>query len=466
MAEITANQLPPEMRRLHTKAIEAAQRENHDYAIALFAQILSKHPEFFECRKQLRAAQLAKAGAQSTGFFKKMLSGAGNSPQIAKAKMALGKNPAEAMAIAEEVLSGDPYSSAAHRVIADAAVGLELPKTRVFALESLAKISPKDKAVVIEFAEAVAETGGDSGAAEKILSDLVRASGYDQDLQQALKNLSAHKTMQEGGYDKAESGEASFRDMLKDKAESAALEQEHKVQKSEDNAARLIAEYESRLPKEPDNAKMLRSLAELYTQKSRFDDALGIYARIKNTPHGNDPSLDQAIASTQVRKFDHAIAQLNPFADDHADQVAQITAQKVEYQITECKQRADKYPTDLGIRFEMGQLYFQAGKIGEAIAEFQKAQGNPHKRIAAMSYLAQCFAKRGMNDSAVRTLQNAIKEKPGFDDEKKDLIYNLGSVLEQMGKKAEAIEQYLIIYESDVTYRDVGAKIDAHYAGQ
>ncbi len=35
-----------------------------------------------------------------------------------------------------------------------------------------------------------------------------------------------------------------------------------------------------------------------------------------------------------------------------------------------------------------------------------------------------------------------------------------------MGKKAEAIEQFLIIYETDMTYRDVGAKIDAHYASQ
>jgi tetratricopeptide (TPR) repeat protein len=466
MAEITVNQLPPEVRRSHTKAVEAAQRENHEYAVALFADVLKKHPGFFEGRKQLRAAQLAKAGAQSTGFFKKMLSGAGNSPQIAKAKMSLGKNPAEAMAIAEEVLSGDPNSSAAHRIIADAAVALELPKTRVFALESMAKISPKDKAVVIEFAEAVAETGGDSGAAEKILAELVRASGYDSDLQQALKNLSAHKTMQEGGYDKAGEEGSSFRDMLKDKNEAVALEQESKVQKSDDVAARLIGEYEDRLKKEPENFKMMRSLAELYTQKSRFDEALEIYARIKSSPHGNDPSLDEAMAKTQVRKFDFASAQINPFAEDHAAQIAQINAQKIEFQIAECKQRVDKYPTDMGIRFEMGQLYFQAGKIGEAIAEFQKAQGNPHKRIAAMSYLAQCFAKRGMNDSAVRTLQNAIKEKPGFDEEKKDLIYNLGSVLEQMGKKAEAIEQFLIIYESDVTYCDVGAKIDAHYAGQ
>ncbi len=53
-------------------------------------------------------------------------------------------------------------------------------------------------------------------------------------------------------------------------------------------------------------------------------------------------------------------------------------------------------------------------KLTEAIGEFQKAQQNPNRRIAAMSYLAQCFAKRNMNDSAVRMFQNAIKEKAGI----------------------------------------------------
>ena len=126
----------------------------------------------------------------------------------------------------------------------------------------------------------------------------------------------------------------------------------------------------------------------------------------------------------------------------------------------------ENYPTDMAIRYEMGVLYFQTGKIGEAIQEFQKAQGNPHKRLAAMNYLAQCFAKRKMFDLAARTLQNAIKEKIVFDDEKKDLIYNLGCVLESMGKKEDAIEQFKLIYETDIGYKDVAAKVDAYYAGQ
>jgi predicted Zn-dependent protease len=467
MPEKTIHQLSPDMRRLYTKAVEAAQRDNHDYAMTLFCQILEKEPELFEGRKALRTAQAAKAAGASTGFFKKMMSGASASPQIAKAKMALGKNPAEAMAIAEQVLNGDPGNSFAHRIIVDAALALELPQTASLSLEVLVKNSPKDKALVVEYANHVAETGGNAAAAEKFLADLVRSLPYDPELVQAQKNLSAHRTMDEGGYGALSGGKGSFRDVLRNKEEATSLEQEKRVQKTEDVAVRLIDEYEGRLQKEPDNLKMMRSLAELYAQKNQFARALELYERIKQTDVGSaDASLDRAITETTVRQFDAQIAQLNPFDAESTEKIAAINAEKLNFQMEDCRKRVEKYPTDLAIRFEMGQLYFQAGKVGEAIGELQKAQANPNKRFAAMSYLAQCFAQRGMNDSAVRTLQNAIKEKPVFDEEKKDLVYHLGCVLEKMGKKAEAIEQFLQIYEMDINYRDVGAKVDAHYAGQ
>jgi len=465
MAEKNINQISADARRLHSKAVEAAQRDNTDYAIALYCQVLEKEPGFFEGRKALRAEQFKKAGTSGGGFFKKMMSGAGSSPQIAKAKMVLGKNPAEAMVIAEQVLSSDPHSSAAHRIIVDAAKALEMPNTAVLELETMAKNSPKDKALVIEYAEMVAETGTGAAAAEKILSDLIRTSGYDQDLLQAQKNLSAHNTMKEGGYGGLEGGGGSFRDILKNKAESVSLEQENRVQKSEDVTERLINEYESRLRTEPNNLKVQRQLAELYTQKSKFDRALELYARIKQSDMGGDATLDRAISETTVRQYDHQIAHLDATAADHADHVARITAEKLAYQMAECQKRVEKYPTDMGIRFEMGVLYFQAGKYTEATVEFQKARGNPHKRIAAMSLLAQCFSKRKMYDMAARQLQEAIKEKPGFDEEKKELVYNLGGVLENMGKKDEAIEQFKIIYEVDSGYRDVGPKVEASYGG-
>jgi tetratricopeptide (TPR) repeat protein len=343
---------------------------------------------------------------------------------------------------------------------------LDLPHTGVLSLETLLKNSPRDKGLAIEFADALAASGGDASHGEQILSELLRARPGDVELTKALKNLSARKTMDQGGYSSLEGGQGSYRDILKDKEEAISLEQEKRVVKVEDVAERLIGEYEARLQTEPKNLKLVRQLAELYTQKKQFDRALEFYDRIRNSEMGNDPSLERAIAETVGRRFDYQAEQLDPAASDYADQLAKIQAEKLNFQITECQKRVEKYPTDLAIRFEMGVLYFQADKIGEAIAEFQKAQGNPHKRIAAMTYLAQCFAKRKMFDLAARTLQNAIKEKPVFDDEKKELIYTLGCVLENMGKKEEAVEQFKVIYETDIGYKDVAAKVDAYYAAQ
>ena len=143
MAEKSLNELPRELRGLFTKGSDALQRDNFDYAIDLFSQILAKEPTQYEVRKALRTAQIKKAGSGG-GFFKKMMSSASSSPLVAKAHMALGKNPAEALQTAEQILNSDPHSSAAHKIVVEAATALELPRTAVMSLEILARNSPKD----------------------------------------------------------------------------------------------------------------------------------------------------------------------------------------------------------------------------------------------------------------------------------------------------------------------------------
>jgi len=465
MAEIELTGLPREMRQLHTKGMEALKRDNFDYAVDLFMQVLKNAPGCVDCRKALRAAQIGKAGSGG-GMFKKMWGSASNAPQVAKGQMALRTNPGEALIIAEQILSSDPNNSGGHKLAAEAAMAMEMPRSAVLSLEVLARNNPRDKDAVIQFGNALADIG-EIVKAERLLADLQRQMPTDQDVGQALKNLSARRTLNEGGYEKAQTEGSSYRDMLKDKAEAAKLEQENRVVKSADVVENLISEYETRIAgADSGNARLIRSLAELYAQKKRFADALKTYDRLKTIDTGNDPTLDKAIADTRAKLMDFQMSQLDPTAEDYTAKQAELTAQKQTMQLEECKKRVEKFPTDLAIRFELAVLYFQAGKITEAIQEFQKAQNNPHKRLTSMSYLAQCFAKRGMNESAVRTFQNAIKEMPVFNDEKKDLIYNLGSVLEKMGKKQEAHDQFIQIYEVDAGYRDVGAKVDAFYAGQ
>ncbi|PWU08513.1 MAG: hypothetical protein C5B50_29465 [Verrucomicrobia bacterium] len=464
MSEKTVNEIPRDLRPLYTKGSEALLRDNFDYAIDLFNQVLQREPSIFDVRKALRNAQQRKAGG-GRGMFKKLLSTASASPLVAKGQIALHKDPAEALTIAEQILNNDPNNSGGHKIVVEAAKAMELPKTAAMSLEILNRNSPKDKKIAMEFAEALAAIG-EPTRGEKVLSDLYEEFPTDNDLAQALKDISARKTLKEGGYQALESGTGSYRDVLKNKEEAVVLEQQNRQVKTEDTAEKLITEYEGRLKNEPKNIKIRRDLAELYTQKKDFDRALDYYAQIKSSEVGADASLDRAIAETRKRKYDHQLAQLDTTALDYPEKAAALQAEKQAFELEECQRRVVRFPNDLQIRFELGQIYFQTGKISEAIQEFQKARANPHRKVPALNFLAQCYAKRRMYELAVRALQDAIKEKPAFDDEKKELVYNLGSILETMGKKEDAFQQYMLVYDQDAGYKDVAAKMDQQYGGQ
>ena len=74
--------------------------------------------------------------------------------------------------------------------------------------------------------------------------------------------------------------------------------------------------------------------------------------------------------------------------------------------------------------------------------------------------------KDRMFELAARTLEEGLKEKLVFDDEKKELVYNYAGVLEQMGKRKEAFEQLQQIYDADIGYKDVQARVDAYFSEQ
>src|SRR5437879_4749762 len=130
MAEKSVNELPRDLRVLYTKGNDALARENFDYAIDLYNQVLDRDPAIYECRRALRAAQIKKAG-NGGGIFKKVWGNVSSSPLVGKAQIALRNNPAEALHTAEQILNNDPQNSAAHRIIVEAATALQLPRTAV-----------------------------------------------------------------------------------------------------------------------------------------------------------------------------------------------------------------------------------------------------------------------------------------------------------------------------------------------
>jgi tetratricopeptide (TPR) repeat protein len=450
------------LREQYEKGLAAIQRENLDYAISILDALLRQEPAFYNCREALRAAQFKRAGKKG-GFLKRVIGNASHSPLLAKGQMALRSNPLDALVTAEQILNSDPHSLAAHRLLAEAALAVDLPRTAVLSLEIVFKNAP-DRKSAIKLAKALARTG-QIARGESILIDLASTFPSDMVIQQALKDVSAQRSLDEG-YESLESGTGSFRDLLRDKSTSAALEQQQRHAPTADVLTQQIANLESQLAQDPNHPRLLRAIAELHTQQKNYDRALACYQQLIEAEGAADPSLERVITETTVRRYEQQLQQLDPNAPDHEQERARLESERQAYILSQARQLAERYPNDLQIRFDLGLLFFRIGKLNEAIAEFQKAQAHPRHRIQALNYLGQCFAQRGLHDLAGRSFQTAIQEKTTFDDEKKELLYHLAGVLDRSGKSLEAIESYKLIYESDIGYRDVAAKIDAYYANQ
>ena len=287
---------------------------------------------------------------------------------------------------------------------------------------------------------------------------LAKAHPGDQEVQQLSKNLTASRTLSEGGYDKVASGESDYRAVLKDEAEAVLLEQENRRSEQESTAENLIKEYEQRLVDEPENLKLIRSLAELHSRVKNFGKSVGYYERFNKTNLRSDAAVDRAIVDTKLLQFDWRIEQAGQ------GDAGELEVERNAFEMEQIQRLSDTYPSDLSLRYDLGVLQFEAGEITPAIQSFQRSQANPHKEIPSLMHMGKCFAKRGMNDMAAGTLQKALDRKEIMDDEKMDLHYQLGCVLDSMDRTEESIEQFKLIYERDIGYRDVADRVDAYYA--
>lgn len=462
MVEKAVDQIPRPLRDQFDRGMAAYHKSNLDYAVALFTEVLRKEPAFYACREALRAAQFRRSTGGSK-LFRKLFGQA--SPLLARGQLELRGKPAEAIHTAELILNDDPRNAAAHKLLAEAALALGLVRTAVLSLDILLKNAPGDREIAMRLAEALI-AAGDVQRADRIYADLLRVNPSDLDVAKAYKDLGARRTLEEKGYAQVESGGSSYRRLLKDESEAVTLEQENRQTTSDQVSDRLITEYQARLELDPQNSKLLRNLADLFARKNDFDRALATYQRVVEVEGRHDPSIDQTIAELTLRRYDYKISQLDPAAPEYVAERARLERERDTFELDEAQQRVERHPTDLHVRFELGRLYLRAGRISEAIQALQKAQNNPHRRLQAMALLGQCFAQRGMLDLAARTLQNAIREKATLDEEKKELIYNLGCVLDRMGKADDAVEQFKLIYENDIGYRDVAARVDAYYASK
>ena len=223
----------------------------------------------------------------------------------------------------------------------------------------------------------------------------------------------------------------------------------------------LIASRLKDIEREPQNMNFRRALADLYVRAERFDEALQALDEAVKAAGRSDPQIERTASQIKVRQFDVAIAAAKEAGDDA--RAAAVGKEKEDFIYNDAVDMVKRYPNDLQFRYELGFQYYLRKQYNEAIEEFQLAQRNPQRRTRALYYLALCFTQKGQLDIAFEQLQKAASELTLMDETKKDVVYQMGLLADQMGRPDEALAFFKEIYSVDIKYRDISERIETAY---
>ena len=465
----TEKDLSPNARALWLKALSAVELRNYGYSISLIQAVLKEFPAFLDARRMLRKAEVT-----STKGKKSFLSGLSTASM--KGAGAVKKDPVAAMELAEKSLEADPYSPAANHLLKDAAKAAGFPEIAAFALETIIEGNPKDTKVMHELGEHYLAMGSADKAVD-IYSKIAEMNPSDLTAVKRSKDASATASMKSGGWDQKDK---SYRDLIKDKDQAISLEQKGRIVKSTEMINDQLNELYPQWEANQENTDLTRRIARLWEDRfeqegdeESLDGAIFYYSHANTLMSGTDPAVARKLSDFQMKKLDVRIDVLDKWftegGDQHEDaatyqaELETLKREKLEAQLVEARKRVERNPTDLQLRFELGEMLLALGQFNEAIPELQRARQNPNSRLKAMSMLGRCFVQKGMLDMAATQFKAAASEMLAMDIVKKDTLYDLGLVYETMGKKEEYLQCMKDIMETDYGYKDVAKRVEATY---
>jgi tetratricopeptide (TPR) repeat protein len=461
----TEKELSEQLRSHWLKAVAAIELRNFGYAISLLQGILKQEPEFLTGRQLLRRAEITKAKAEKKSFFNVSTSAI----SIMKAQRELKKDAKRAVEMIEKVLENEPYNRQANLVLKQAAVAAGWPEIGVFALQTLLEEKAHDTKILHELGRLYHELG-DSAQETEVYNKITEIDPIDAEAVRLAKDASAHASMKTGGWTQAE----SYRDLIKDKEAAVSLEQQSRMALTGESLEQQIEETYARHQAEPQSVDFARRLGALYEQKEDFENAIAWYQYAADLTSGTDAGLVRKVSDLEQTRSERQIAEHEEFLSRHgpqeegyrerAEALAAAKKERADLLIVEARKRAERNPTDLQVRYELGEHLLQAGQFREALPELQRARQNPNARVKAMNLLGRCYRELGMLDLAAKQLEDAAAEMTSMDAMKKEVVYNLGLVYEQMGDTEKSVAAMKQIFEADYGYRDVASRVESSYS--
>jgi len=368
-----------------------------------------------------------------------------------------GKDPAEALVNAETLLSKDPGSVAHMMAVLKAARQLghrDLIKWICdIIVEAQRQAKRPKKNILLALTEAYEAI--EEYASAVIACDMaVQTDPDDGAIQEKAKNLSARQTIQQGQYD----GEGSFVKSVRDMDQQIDLAQRDQMSQSREFLEKEINRARHEYGETPTVAGKIDALVEALLKledEASENEAIDVLTKAHAETKAYRFKLRQD--DVKIRQMRRRFNALKEAGDEAA--ARELARNLLEFELASYAERVKNYPTDLSLKFELGRRQLAAGQIDDAIAALQQAQREPKRRITALAYLGQAFARKNWHREAVETYERALQFEPP-EERAKGLHYSLAQSLVSLGEKKRALDHLSTVAQMDYNYRDVRKQIE------
>jgi len=444
----------PDIEALYKRAEEAFQKHNYDYARDLFQQILLLDPDHEKSHKALKATLLHKFQELGATGKLKLIALRGQFEIQLKAT----KDPHKKIELCLKFLNDDPRNSKIRTMLADTLLN-QGKHTGAAAEAELAMADDPTNVPAAKILVASLKETGKVKEAQAILDRISSIAKEDRDLEKLQRDLAAVQTMK-AGFE----GGATYRDVMKDKETAAKLEAQHHLIQTEEQLVAVIKDLEHELNQNPTDARIPKKIGDLVFEKRKDYKSAQDWYRKASQLAPQDSVLRDKVDDCQLRIYEVQIDAAKKSGDAR---LKELQAADLKFKIQSYERRVADRPTDMGLRFELGKCYYQAGPsfTDKAIGEFQQAVRDPKKKGDSHLFLGMAFQRKKMYDMADKQYSLA-EEGVLSQDRKLGILYNRAVCNAEAGKLPQAAELGKRIMEVDISYKDISQLVEKWSNGQ
>ncbi len=445
---------------LYKLAADSVRRNKFTQALGYFDKILSKDPEHLEARKGARA--VAKKVAPQNKIVAKLKS----LPLLFKIKKISKTEDAdydEGFRLCEQYLRVDPESPFALTHAAEFAAEKKYVQSACFYYECLVEIDPDDADAVVLAADYLSDQHNKDmmDKANVWMAHIVSQDQNDVELISEQSRIAAKKVI--NAFERA----SHSHEILKNDQEAVSLELDSQQIKSVSDLERAIERAHERDKAEPNSSRCKETLGDLYTRAKDYEKAMGYYNEVIVLDNNNElarAKMGDLTINILMDQLDNiqGLAKKNS-GSKRAELLAQIKEIKKEItqvRFKEFNRRLKVNPNDMGTRFLLGELLYNANEYDKAIQQFQKSVSDANHGFKSTMLLGLSFKAKSLFDMAIHQFEDAQK-KPGVKTSNRiEIQYEIGLCHVELKQRDLAIDVFKKILERDFGYRDVASRVE------